>query len=246
VSAQQRLKTAFRKVGVEVARYRPAGVRRSGLLRSAGIASVIDVGANVGQYASELRANGFAGQIVSFEPLAAAYEALEQAARDDPQWQTHRLALGDRAGTATLNVAANAASSSLRAMLPAHEEAGPSATMVSTEEVEVARLDEVGGIPDLPGPVLLKLDVQGFEDAVLRGAPETLRGAGLLEVETSVRSLYDHQPLLTDILIELRSSGFDLIALEPGFYDPRDGATLQFDAFFVPGTGDQPDSPRRR
>jgi FkbM family methyltransferase len=246
VSAQERVKTALRRLGVEVARYRPAGARRSALIRDAGIRAVIDVGANVGQYASELRGNGFSGPIVSFEPSGSIYEALAQAAAGDPQWQTHRLALGDTPGTATLNVAANTASSSLRAMLPAHEEVGPSARMVSTEEVQVARLDDVGGIAELPGPTLLKLDVQGFEDAVLRGASETLRSAGLLEIETSVRRLYDDQPLLTDMLINLREGGFDLIALEPGFYDPRDGTTLQFDAFFVPANGHEPGSPQRR
>ena len=97
----------------------------------------------------------------------------------------------------------------------------------------LARLDEVEGVAELEEPLLLKLDVQGYELAVIDGAERTLQRTALLEVEVSVRALYEGQPLLADVLDVLRAKGFALVALEPGFYDPKDGAIVQYDAFFT-------------
>ena len=125
----------LRRLGVDIGRYRPVGARRNALLARHGIRSTIDVGANKGQYAAELRAYGFRGTIVSFEPLSAPYAVLAAEAAADPLWRTHQSALGDAVGRAQINVAANTASSSLLMMLPAHEALAPYARNVATEEV---------------------------------------------------------------------------------------------------------------
>src|SRR6266487_3917241 len=104
VAIEDRLKRALRRLGVDVGRYRPVGARRNQLLVRYGISSAIDVGANKGQYATELREYGFTGPIVSFEPLAGAHTALAAAAADDPLWTTHQTALGDTVGQVQLNV----------------------------------------------------------------------------------------------------------------------------------------------
>ena len=142
------------------------------VLRDQGVDLVVDVGANEGQWARELRAEGYKGTIVSFEPLLAAHARLTQAARDDAAWIVHRRALGDHDGEGRLNVAGNAgASSSLLTMAESHERAAPDARYVGHETVSVSRLDAV----DLPAGqrLMLKLDVQGAERAVLAGARST-------------------------------------------------------------------------
>jgi hypothetical protein len=63
-------------------------------IRSREIDVVLDVGANVGQFGESLRAGGFLGKIISFEPLSAAYEALAVKAEADGNWDTHHFALG--------------------------------------------------------------------------------------------------------------------------------------------------------
>ena len=92
-----RAQAAMRRwLRLDVRRWTHAGVaaaRRLQILRDADVSTVLDVGANRGQFAKELRAGGYAGRIVSFEPLEAAYAALEEAARDEPLWTCHRLAL---------------------------------------------------------------------------------------------------------------------------------------------------------
>lgn len=87
---------------------------------------------------------------------------------------------------------------------------------------------------DLPvgRPTLLKLDVQGYELHVLRGGSRLIRDVALIDCELSVAELYEGQPPLLDVLNEIREYGFELLALEPGFYDPTTGAHLQFDGFF--------------
>ena len=79
-----------------------------------GVDLVFDVGANVGQFGSEIRTMGFAGRIVSFEPLSAAHARLSAAAKRDPAWSVHpRCAIGDHDGTVEINIAGNSVSSSI-------------------------------------------------------------------------------------------------------------------------------------
>ena len=202
------------------------------LLRSHDISTVLDVGANTGQYASEIRRWGFRGRIESFEPTPAAFEQLTRAAAADPGWVCHQLALGDREGTAELNVTANAASSSLRGVTIDQRRREPGATVVQVLSVPITRLDSFALALPQQG-MLLKLDVQGYEDAVLRGAEAILPKISLVECELSLLPLYENQPLLADMLNALGQNGFHLRALNPGYYDVKTGEILQYDGIFA-------------
>jgi FkbM family methyltransferase len=218
-------------MGVEIRRHRPFGLRRARLLAERGVEMVIDVGANRGQYAEELRRHGYRGRIVSFEPLSEAYAALQRRSATDERWQVQRLALSDGDTGLELGAADNFGSAlrvkqRLATLFP---EAVPS----TLERVPAARLDEVE--LDLPpaGRTLLKLDVQGYELRVLTGAAGMLGDVGIVETELSVVALYEGQPLLADILRALEDEGFALHALEPILRDWRTGELLQFDGLFV-------------
>jgi hypothetical protein len=114
-------------------------------------------------------------------------------------------------------------------MLDAHRRAAPSVTIVAQKPVRVLPLDDV----DIPRgvPTLLKLDVQGYEDRVLRGASRTLDQVQLVECELSIVPLYADQLTLRPMLELLSGAGFELVDLEPGQRD-MDGATLYIDALF--------------
>jgi FkbM family methyltransferase len=209
-------------------------VRRVKLLRSQGIATVLDVGANAGQYAQRLRAAGYAGRIVSFEPLSEAFAALERAAASDPAWDTHRLALSDADGEAEIHVAANSWSSSLLDMGERHLASAPESAYVGSERVRTARLDSVWD--DIVGPAerpFLKLDVQGFELHVLRGAGGHLDRVAGVQAELALVHLYEGDSLWREVVDHLESEGFELAGLEPGFEDPQTGRMLQADGIFV-------------
>ena len=155
------------------------------LLREREVEVVLDVGANAGQYARRLRDDGYEGVIVSFEPLAEAFERLESAAIDDPKWHTMRMALAEKPGTATIHVSANSYSSSFLPITDRCVDAAPDAAYVGTELADVATLD-VLALP--PGAAMLKIDVQGTESSVLRGARELLRRVEAVEAELSLRA----------------------------------------------------------
>jgi FkbM family methyltransferase len=229
VSVGLRLRRLARHLGLEVSRYRPAGTRRNQLLAKHRIETVLDVGANQGQYGLELREFGFGGRIISFEPLSLAYETLSSSAEGDPRWECHQLALGDANTTSVIGVASNLASSSLLPMLDAHHDAAPGVSMTGSETVDVRTLDSLD--LGITGPTLLKLDVQGYEDRVLRGAESLLVGVSLIECEVSLEPLYESQLTFLPMLDLLRDNGFELLRLEPGIRDNGGrGSIVQYDA----------------
>lgn len=220
------------RAGIEISRYRPASTRRKRVLRDMAVKTVLDVGANTGQYAAALRASGYDGPILSFEPLAGAFAELEARARSDNDWDAYRVALGDNDGEAVLNVASNLASSSLLPMRPEHQAGAPDVITTGTETTWVARLDAL----DLPikPPAMLKIDVQGYENRVLAGAEKTLRHVAVIECELSLDELYEGQPTFRQMIDLLGDRGFKIIDLDPFFYDKTDGRVLSIDAMFIP------------
>lgn len=226
-----------RLVGVDVVPF-PRSHPLYGLVRyltSLGVDLVLDVGANQGQYASDLRELGFEGRILSFEPVRESYESLEAAASSDSRWDVRRIALGAAPGTAQINVAANGgASSSLLPMLARHQDAAPEALYVRTESVEVQRLDDAVTGLSPSTRAFLKIDTQGFERVVLEGALSLLSGPVIgVQLELSLVHLYEGGPMYDEMLSFMADRGFRLTWLEPGFADPVSGEMLQFDAAFI-------------
>jgi FkbM family methyltransferase len=224
-------------MGLDVVRYDAdhfAELQRRQLLEERGIDLVLDVGANEGQYAGAMRRNGYRGRIVSFEPLASAYGELERRAKAVPGWETRHFALGETAGTALLHVAGNSWSSSLLAMAPRHVESAPESAYVAEEEIDVRTLDDVA--TELIGPrdrVWLKIDTQGYEIPVLRGAERTLDRVEVVETELSLVELYEGQALFGEAVTYLIARGLGLWFMEPAFRDPATGELLQVDGIFA-------------
>jgi FkbM family methyltransferase len=230
---------AFGRLGYEL---RPRGdqtlnaeeTRRARLLRSLGVTLVLDVGASAGHYAAQLRRLGFEGRIVSFEPLSDAFAALRAAATSDPLWECRHIALGSSDGSAEINVAGNSTSSSLLAMEARQLESAPQAKYVGTENIRVSRLDSIyPELVDSGDRVYLKLDVQGFELEVLKGAEASLPSIDCVQAELSFVPLYEGAPTFIEMIEELGSRGFRLAGLEEGHDDVRTGEMLQSDGIFV-------------
>jgi FkbM family methyltransferase len=209
-------------------------VQRQRVLEDSKPAVVLDVGANTGHFASTLRASGYGGRIVSFEPLPAPFAELARRSARDPAWECRRLALGDVDGSIDINVAANLCSSSALAMTELHLSGAPESRYIARERVPIARLDTVADELLPPGATAyLKLDIQGFELHALRGAERTLLHVEAIECELSLAPLYDGQPLFPAVVAWLDERGFDLIALERAFSHPVTGRLLQLDGLFV-------------
>jgi FkbM family methyltransferase len=231
--ARKSLRRLARTFGLDVRRVKPddIDVRRVQLIHAAGVRLVLDVGANDGQYGHTLRESGYKDAIISFEPLADAFERLRVHSVGDSAWESHNVALGECDGIETLHVAGNSWSSSMLPMEERHLQSAPESAYVGDVQVHVSSLDSL--FPDhlaAAGPAYLKLDVQGFEMAVLRGAEACLARVPLIEIELSVVPLYEGQALYREALDHLGSRGFDLVALWEEMVDPVTGTLLQFDA----------------
>ncbi len=227
----------LRALGFEMARYPPAThalSRRRRLMERTTTDLVLDVGANTGQYVEELRRHQrYRGRVVSFEPLASAFEHLERSAHGDPLWEIWPVGLGAFCGSAELQVAGNSRSSSILPMLPAHLAAAPGSACVGTQGIEVRTLDSLfPAIVRDARRVWLKIDTQGYEHQVLAGAGSSLAHIDTIQMEMSLIRLYEGAPMLQQTLALMAGLGFRLVGLEPGFEDAASGELLQADGLF--------------
>lgn len=179
---------------------------------------VLDVGANVGQYRDFLRERVlYEGRIVSFEPVARHVELLRERAREDADWHIEGCALGARDEQMAINVMVSDQFSSF--LEPDHRQVGEFSELnvpCARETVTVRTLDVV--LPVLQERLgferpYLKLDTQGFDIEVLRGAAESLRAVRALQTEASVLGIYKGMPGYMDTLRHLDGLGFDLTGM---------------------------------
>lgn len=172
--------------------------------------TVVDVGANRGQFLLVAARRFPRAKLVAFEPLPAARQVLRRAV---PRWRPVRLfdlALSDSAGTATFHVSRADDSSSLLPIAAAQVTTFPGTDEVDQVPVRTARLDEVLTPADVEPPVLLKIDAQGGELAVLKGAAGLLGAFDTILVECSFVELYEGQPTADTVLRFLHAHGFAL------------------------------------
>jgi FkbM family methyltransferase len=235
---KQATKKLLRNMGIHLGRY---DLQTSELARMQRwfeyhkIDLVLDVGANVGQYGKYLRELGYAGRIVSFEPLSSAYPLLLAACAKDPLWQVApRAAIGDRIGEITINIAGNSLSSSVLPMLDAHLAAAPESAYHGSETVRLLTLNAAAKqyLTSQTASAYLKIDVQGFEKKVLDGATEILPSIRGIEVELSLVPLYDGQVLFKELIDNMEQLGYELHGIQTGYIDRESGRMLQVDGVF--------------
>ena len=231
--------STFRLAGLRLDRYRPHEDTWRRLVLACqrrNCETMLDIGANSGQFAVDLRSNGYSGRIISFEPLSSAHSDLRRAAANDPKWTVaDRLAIGDRDGETEINIAANSHSSSLLEMLPRHQASAPDSAYVGRETIRIARLDSYMHDHGLltSDRFAVKVDTQGFEAAVLDGAPETLSKTDVVVIELSLVPLYTGAPSFRALYERMDDLGFRCISLDSAFADLDTGEMLQVDAVFA-------------
>jgi len=224
------------RCGFEVRRLaNTLGSVRMRLVDDLAVDLVLDVGGNVGSYARQLRSGGYAGPIVSFEPMADAFEALSAMAATDGAHVCYRLALGAEAAERSLHVARMRAASSLLLPSEAMSRCEPGLVPVAEETVSVIRLDDLDDRHIAQAErILLKIDVQGTELDVLAGAKTALARVVALEMEVSLREVYrGQQNGLCDVLRFLGDSGLQCVWIERGYQHPVTRHMVQADLLCV-------------
>ncbi|MCB9409869.1 MAG: FkbM family methyltransferase [Mycolicibacterium sp.] len=195
------------------------------------LSTIVDVGANRGQFGLAARHCFPESRIIAFEPLARPAEIWRSVFASDTRTLLFEAALGPRAGEMTINVAGQDDSSSLLPITAAQSKLFPGTGRVGTETVKMTRLVEQLPVTQIEAPALLKIDVQGFELQALIGCEDLLDRFAWVYVECSFVELYEGQALADEIIDWLRQRGFSLVGVHHVAYSA--GASVQGDFLFA-------------
>jgi len=208
-----------------------ATVEHNAFLRSHPYATMIDAGANRGQFSLAAHAERRDATIIAFEPLPHLVTTFEKIFGKSDPVRVMNLALGSQAGEAAIHVSRRQDSSSLLPIGKLQTQIFPGTEEAAVLKVCVAKLDDVLNVSELAKPVLLKIDVQGFELELLKGAEKSLTNIDSIYMELSFVPLYDGQPLAHEVVNWLAVRGFGLA----GVYHvatSKDGKAVQADIHF--------------
>jgi FkbM family methyltransferase len=181
---------------------------------------VLDIGANSGQYHDFLRGHlGYGGRIVSFEPVAELAHILKERADKETNWDVCRFALGSCDETRTINVAKATQFSSF--LQPDFSKIDDYLELNQIEHQETVTVRTLDSVMDEIGPrignehIYMKIDTQGFDLEVVRGAMRTLEKVLAMQTEVSVLKIYDGMPDFLTAIRVLTEKGFDITAMFP-------------------------------
>lgn len=207
--------------------------------RTQKFATILDVGAYIGAYAFAMRHILPDAQVYSFEPLPASFATLQKNMQKFQPWQGFNTAVGESKGSLEFWQNDFSASSSALPMEDLHRETFPQTEVSRKVNVAVARLDDLAPELKLISPVLLKIDVQGFELSVLRGAEEMLKQVDCVVCEVSYQPLYKGQASFSEVYQFMLQHGFTYQGSLENLVSPLDGSIMQSDAVFMRSTGSQ-------
>jgi FkbM family methyltransferase len=208
-----------------------ASLEHQTILSPLQVHTVIDIGANVGQFSLLAQKLYPSAKIFAFEPLQQPAERYEMLFRNQPEVMLRSCAIGPVEQISVMHVSNRPDSSSLLPITTTQERFAPGTAEVALISVEVRRLDNVISMDMLVAPVLLKLDVQGFELEALKGCVGVLPKVAFVYVEVSFVELYAGQALADEIVGFLRAHGFSLAGVNQPSYD-REGHCVQADFLF--------------
>jgi FkbM family methyltransferase len=199
---------------------------------SADVRTVIDIGANDGKYVAYLNEHLRPRRIHAFEPLPACRPALRALEARLPHLTVHDVALDERDGEATFYENAYGPASSLLPVSAQSKRAFPETARESARRVPLARLDDVLPVERLERDVLIKIDVQGVEDRVIRGGRAVFSAATFVLIEMSFVPMYEGQPLFEEVHELLVGCGLRLAGFKNQIDDVESGRPLFAHCFY--------------
>ena len=194
--------------------------------------TIMDVGANTGPFAFAMRLLQPYAQIYAFEPLPHCYHTLVDNLSPLGEFAAFQTALGNQEGEVEMWESDFSESSSLLPMDDLHKSTFPHTANTHSVKVPISKLDFFLSQMDLKPPVLLKLDVQGYELRVLEGAVKTLSHVDWIITEMSFKPLYQNQALFDDVYQWLLKHRFKFAGIMDSLISPLDGSFLQADGMF--------------
>ncbi|MGI8684750.1 MAG: FkbM family methyltransferase [Acidimicrobiales bacterium] len=176
-------------------------------LRRLGV--VVDIGANVGDWSAAVLELAAPGLVLAVEPAPATAEQLRERFRSDARVRVVEAAVGACDGQTSFHVTKHSHSGSVVLAAGTHRHLlGARADVVADVDVEMVSLDSLLG--DLHEISLLKIDVQGYERAVLAGAKAALAKTRWVLLEANFVHQYEGDALLPELVLTLEAAGFEL------------------------------------
>jgi len=194
---------------------------------------VIDVGANIGQFASELRSTGYTGEIISFEPVVSTYLQLVENSKTDPLWKPINIGLGSKNEEISINTSSFSVFDSILKLNDFAVKNWESLEVESTELIRISTLDQFVFENKLQDRrIFLKLDTQGYDLEAFRGASNSIHLIKAMQSEVSFVQIYEGMPNFRESLDTYLASGFQISAFFPISQQPN-GASIEMDCLLV-------------
>ena len=203
------------------------------VLKELNIELLFDIGANNGDWAMDIKKNGYSGQIFSFEPQTESFKILEDLSSNDSRWESFNYGLGDSDSEEFINISKNLVSSSCLPILDKHTEAETDSRYHKKELIKIKKIDSLfHNLVTSEKKVFMKIDTQGYEFKVLEGAKRIINRVSGLIIEMSFTELYKGEVKFSKMKKYLEGLGFLLVHIQDGFKDSNTGELLQVDAIF--------------
>lgn len=232
------LKTSIRKFankfGYEIVKTHSAidSIKVGSWLHNLNINTVIDIGSNEGQFIQTISKVLPKRKIFAFEPINSCYQNLvKNTSKYDVT--AFNIGLGDTDGTVQINVSKNLVSSSILPMANLHKTLYPESAYEAIETIQIKRLDDVLSPHRLEQNIMVKIDVQGYEENVLKGGAKTIESSAVVIIETSFHSLYQNQWLFEDVFQFIAPRGFQFWGFADQSYSKNTGVPIYGDAIFI-------------
>jgi len=225
-----RIRNRLRKMSINYNRYKLFDKK---WLLDSNINTVIDIGANIGEFTfifSELFPNAY---IYAFEPLPDCFNQLEKRTKNMRNIKIFNFALGSTEGELKLHKSSWHPASSFREMGDLHKQNYPHSSESDDLIVRIKKLDDIFKKESLTNNIFIKMDVQGFEDEVIKGGPNIFKNAKVVVVESSYQKLYDNEPLFDGIYSLLKPLGFEFRGSLKQSVSKSDESFLQADCIFI-------------
>lgn len=221
----------LKRLGVAYSRYE---LFKKKWLLDAGIKSILDIGANVGEFTTIFAELFPDAHIYAFEPLPDCFEELTRIANHyRGRIEAFNFALGAQEGFSEFYRSDWAPASSFRQMKDLHKKNYPHSAGSEKVKVEVKTLNNVFEKIDLKKNILIKMDVQGFEDEVIKGGLEVIKGSKVLIIECSLQNTYEGEPMFDGIYNLVHSIGFEYAGSLKQSIRKDDQSFLQADCVFI-------------
>ena len=226
------IKKIFQIIGIKISKYRPENNPLS-FVKNYNITTVLDIGANIGEFSKEIREILEKTKIYSFEPIKDCFDKLNETMRGDENFQSFNFGLGECDCVIQINKNEYRPSSSIKQMSNNHIISFPHTKNSIKENIIIKKLDDFINKLEITENILTKIDVQGYEREVISGGLETIKKSKVLIIENSFVELYKDQFLFDKIYSKLKEIGFLYYGAIGSKKDPVSGLNLFEDSVFI-------------